>query len=79
MSAVQLPRDAFGYIPGVGGRVHEAYEDFISDCTDVADWATNSVLSLAEAVRNAAAAYAESDQSAAGRLDQTGALHPGVK
>jgi hypothetical protein len=31
MSAVRLPRDAFGYIPGIGARVHDAYEQFMPE------------------------------------------------
>ena len=79
LSAVRLPRDAFGYIPGIGGRIHDAYEDFVDSCTEAATEITEATYSLSQGVRNASEAYAESDQSSAGRLRSTGALHPGVQ
>ena len=72
MNAVHLPRDAFGYIPGIGNRVHDAYEDFVDDCAGSATDVTDAVLSLAEAVRETVQWYASTDQAAAATLTNAG-------
>ncbi|SNY67499.1 hypothetical protein [Paractinoplanes atraurantiacus] len=79
LEAVRVPRDAFGYIPGIGGRIHDAYDGFVDSCVDAADQITDAVYSLSQAVRLASEAYAESDQGAVVRMDTTGALHQGVQ
>lgn len=79
LASVRLPRDAFGYIPAIGGRIHDAYEEFVDGCAEAAAQITEAVYSLSQGVREASEAYAESDGSAAGRLGSTGVLHPGQK
>jgi hypothetical protein len=79
ISAVRLPRDAFGYVPGVGGRIHDAYEEFVDSCADAAAQITDSIYFLSQGVRRASAAYADSDRSAADRLRSAGGQHPGLK
>ena len=79
MDAVRLPRDAFGYIPGIGDRTHDAYESFVDDCTTAVAQISDAVYELSQAVRKASEAYADSDQSSAGQLNNTGVLRPGVE
>ena len=79
MAAARLPRDAFGYIPGVGGRIHDAYEEFVDGCADATGQITDAVYTLSQGVREAVEAYAASDEAAAARLNATGDLHPGVR
>jgi uncharacterized protein YukE len=79
MDGVRLPRDAFGYIPGIGGKIHDSYEEFVDLCADAAAQITEAIYSLSQGVREASEAYAESDAGSAARLDATGVPHPGVK
>jgi hypothetical protein len=65
MRNAEVPRDAFGYVPGIGGRVYEAYDEFVTGCTDSVSSAADSMGSIADAVRAVAHAYAGSDQAAA--------------
>ena len=34
IQGISVPRDAFGYVPGIGGRVFDAYQEFVHGCTD---------------------------------------------
>jgi hypothetical protein len=61
---VHVPRDSFGYIPGIGGRVYDAYEEFVHGCADSIASAAESMASIAAAVRGVISAYATSDQKA---------------
>jgi|1185.fasta_scaffold184797_2 hypothetical protein len=69
MESVRLPRDAFGYIPGIGNRVHDAYEEFVTGCADAISSAAESMASVAAAVRGTIVAYSDSDHAAAEGLD----------
>jgi hypothetical protein len=68
MDAVRLPRESFGYIPGIGNRVHDAYEEFVTGCADAVSSAAETMASVAAAVRGAVAAYATSDNASAASL-----------
>jgi hypothetical protein len=54
IQGISVPRDAFGYVPGIGGRVFDAYQEFVHGCTD----------SIASAVRGVNYAYDTSDHKA---------------
>lgn len=79
LEAVRLPRDAFGHVPGIGGRIHDAYESFVDGCAEATEQLTEAVYALSQGVRKASEAYAESDQYAVKRLDNTGVHHPGMR
>ncbi|MFI1991049.1 hypothetical protein [Actinoplanes sp. NPDC020271] len=79
LSAVNVPRDAFGYVPGVGGRVYDAYAEFVSDCSDVTDFASHALLSLSETVKEVVDLLAETDLAGAADLRADEQLHPGAK
>jgi hypothetical protein len=64
MEAVRLPRDSFGFIPGIGNRVHDAYDEFTHGCTDSLSSAAESMASIAAAVRAVVTAYVTSDEAA---------------
>ena len=64
MRGLRLPRDSFGYIPGIGGRVYDAYDEFSHGCTDAIASAAESMASIATAVRGVATAYLGTDQAA---------------
>jgi hypothetical protein len=72
MDAVHLDRGAFGYIPGIGAKVHEAYEEFVGGCEFTATSMANAMGWLALGVRGTAQAYQASDQGAAGRVTEAG-------
>lgn len=63
MTAVELPRDAFGHIPGIGGRIHDAYEDFTHQTTDSLSSAAESMAQIAAAVRGVIVAYQNTDNA----------------
>jgi hypothetical protein len=64
MEAVRLPRDGFGYIPGIGNRVYDAYDECTHGCSDSLSSAAESMASIAAAVRAVVTAYVTSDQAA---------------
>jgi hypothetical protein len=64
IQGVEVPRDAFGYVPGIGGRVYDAYEEFVHGCTDSIASAAESMASIAAAVRGVISAYTTSDHKA---------------
>jgi hypothetical protein len=68
MDAVRLPRESFGYIPGIGNRVHDAYEEFVTGCADAVSSAAETMACVAAAVRGAITAYATSDHASAASL-----------
>jgi hypothetical protein len=68
MDALRLPRESFGYIPGIGGRVHDAYEDFVTGCGDAVSSAAQTMASIAAAVRGTIVAYSTSDHTSADAL-----------
>jgi len=63
MTGLELPRDAFGYIPGIGGRVYNAYEDFTHQTTDSLASAAESMAQIAAAVRGVVVAYQNTDNA----------------
>jgi hypothetical protein len=70
MDDVRVPREAFGYIPGIGSRVYEAYDEFVDGCA-AAIWAAGDVMAaIGEAVQDTAVAYRESDDRGAAALGQ---------
>ncbi|HWS33387.1 MAG TPA: hypothetical protein VN408_11665 [Actinoplanes sp.] len=77
LKATRVPRDAFGYIPGVGGKVHDAYEEFVAGCGTATEMASETVLSLAQAVHQAAQALLQTDQFNAEDIS-TGGQRPGA-
>ena len=68
MDMVRVHREAFGYIPGVGNRVHDAYDEFVDGCADAIASAAQSMASVSAAVRGAVIEYATSDTAAADAL-----------
>jgi hypothetical protein len=64
MQNVHLPRDGFGYVPGIGNRVYAAYDEFVQGCTDSVASAAESMASIAAAVRGVVVAYTTSDDAA---------------
>jgi hypothetical protein len=68
MDGLRLPRESFGYIPGIGNRIDDAYEDFVTSCADAISSAAETMASLAAAVRGAMNDYETSDHAAAAAL-----------
>jgi hypothetical protein len=64
MRAVHVPRDSFGYLPGIGGRVYDDYDEFVHGCADSLSSAAAAMGSIASAVRDVVTAYTTSDQAA---------------
>lgn len=64
IQGISVPRDAFGYVPGIGGRVFDAYQEFVQGCTDSIASAAESMASIASAVRGVNYAYDTSDHKA---------------
>ena len=72
MDAVHLDRGAFGYIPGIGDRIHSAYQEFVDGCESTTISMASAMGWLALGVRGTAQAYQASDQGAADRVTQAG-------
>ena len=70
MDGVRVPREGFGYIPGIGNRVYAAYDEFVHGCADSLSSAAETMESVAEAVRDTADAYRGSDESSQTALGQ---------
>jgi hypothetical protein len=68
MDAVHLHRESFGYIPGIGNRIHDAYEDFVTGCADAISSAAETMASMAAAVRGTMLDYSTSDHATADAL-----------
>ncbi|NJC85775.1 hypothetical protein [Planosporangium mesophilum] len=64
MDGVHVPRDAFGYVPGIGGRIYEAYDEFVTGCADSISSASEALAEIAATVRGVVVAYTTSDQAA---------------
>jgi hypothetical protein len=64
MNSVHVPREGFGYVPGIGNRVYEAYDQFVEGCADSISSAAESMAEIAAAVRGVVTAYVISDQAA---------------
>ena len=81
MDGQRVPRDAFGYIPGIGNRVHSAYDEFVSGCADALASAAETMASIAAAVRGAATAYHDTDAGSAAALSaiESGMTGTGVR
>jgi hypothetical protein len=65
MRAMELPRDAFGYIPGVGGRVYDAYDEFTHNIADSLASCAETMTSISSVVRGAVLAYEGADDAPA--------------
>lgn len=65
LDSVRVARDSFGYIPGIGNRVHEAYEEFVDGCADSLASAAETMAEISSAVKGVALAYLTSDDAAA--------------
>jgi hypothetical protein len=63
MDRVHVPREGFGYIPGIGDRVYEAYDEFVRGCAESVASAAESMAEIAAAVRGVVTAYVTSDQA----------------
>jgi hypothetical protein len=72
IDGARVPRGAFGYIPGIGDRVHQAYQEFVDGCADAAATSTEMMAILADGMRITARAYQTSDQEAATRIKGAG-------
>lgn len=72
MDAVHLDRGAFGYIPGIGARIHQAYQEFVDGCESTTTSMGNAMGWLALGVRGTAQAYQGSDHGAADRVTRAG-------
>jgi hypothetical protein len=68
MDGGQLPRDAFGYVPGIGSRVYEAYHEFMHSCALSIGSAARTMGDVAEAVRDTVEAYRTNDDSSRAAL-----------
>jgi hypothetical protein len=66
----EVPRDAFGWIPGIGGRVHDAYQGLLDDLLTGLRSAGGHLAEIGDGLRAAATSYAASD--AAGAADAAG-------
>ncbi|WP_433795912.1 hypothetical protein [Actinoplanes sp. CA-252034] len=77
LNSTRLPRDAFGYVPGIGGKVHDAYEEFVAQCAEATEMASEIELALGRRIHKAVDLIAQTDQFSADDLDET--LHPGVQ
>ena len=72
MDAVHLDRGAFGYIPGIGDKIYNAYQEFVEGCESATTSMVSAMGWLALGVRGTAQAYAGSDHAAADRVTQAG-------
>ena len=72
MDAVHLQRGAFGYIPGIGERIHAAYQEFVDGCESSTTSMASAMGWLAIGTRGTAQAYEASDNQAADRVEQAG-------
>jgi hypothetical protein len=72
MDAVHLPREAFGYIPGIGEKIYSAYTEFVDGCETATTSMASAMGWLALATRGTAQAYTASDQSSADKITQAG-------
>lgn len=72
MDTVHLQRGAFGYIPGIGDRIHAAYQEFVDGCETSTTSMASAMDWLAIGTRSTAQAYEASDQNAADRAQQAG-------
>jgi hypothetical protein len=60
---MELPRDAFGYVPGVGGRVYDAYDEFTRNVADSLTSCAETMMSISSAVRGVVLAYESADDA----------------
>jgi hypothetical protein len=73
----ELHRSAFGWVPGIGGRVHEAYSELLRSALDGLRQATDLTAQAADAVRVTADSYDVVDAVNAANADAVGAALPG--
>ena len=73
VAAAELPRGAFGWIPGIGGRTHEAYADLLGRALDGLRTAAGLTAEVADGVRASAATYDAVDAVNARGADELGA------
>src|SRR3954466_783257 len=72
LDMVHLDRGAFGHIPGIGDRIHAAYQEFVDGCESTTTSMASAMGWLAVGVRGTAQAYQGSDRAAADRVTQAG-------
>lgn len=65
LNAVQLTQPDFGRIPWLQTRVHEAYAEHESDCTDSLTELTEAIAAARDGLRQCADSYEAYDNSAA--------------
>ncbi len=70
MDGLAVPRGAFGYIPEIGNRVYDAYEEFVTGCAVSLCSAAATMDYIAQAVRDTADEYRSSDESSQAALAQ---------
>ena len=77
VAGAELPRGAFGWIPGIGARTHEAYADLLARALDGLRAAAGLTADVADGVRSAAGTYDAVDAVNARSADDLGAAVPG--
>jgi hypothetical protein len=75
LQAAELGRDSFGYIPGIGARVHEAYTSVLDTCRACLTAASDGTAEVGDGLRTAAETYHGVDT---GAHQQFAALHEAV-
>lgn len=71
LAEIHLERGTFGYIPGIGERIHEAYAEFVDGCDEATGRAVDAESSVSDAVHRVSAAYTGSDQRSAGNVESS--------
>lgn len=72
----QLHRSSFGWVPGIGGRVHEAYSELLRGAADGLREAIGLSSDAADAARVSADTYDVADAANAANADAVGAQLP---
>ncbi len=65
MRGMELARNAFGYIPGIGGRIYDAYDEFTRNVADSLASCAETMMSISSAVRSVVLAYQSADDAPA--------------
>lgn len=65
VQATELSREAFGYIPGIGARVFDAYSGLVDQSMWCLISASDSLSEIGDALRAVATAYESTDSAAA--------------
>lgn len=78
VEAAQVPRGAFGWLPGIGGRVHDAYAGLLHDALDGLRTAAELTTHVADGVRVTAGNYDVADTANDGSARALDAALPGA-